>query len=266
MANEGTVVLPGEDTKVEMWTEPDPPDFEYASVGHGFVFVREGAGQLDWGPTGIGVKGGQTFMVTPKYVGIPEGPGLSVEHLAEKTIEELLEYSAPGATGLPAFGPRIDELDDDLGSNYEQATGDSGIYRADDQGDIIEDSIGSVVGWSPKRYRTTSIRYSSMPFDMGVRKLKNIQSVEVHTSLVCPIYVGILSRVSPQEPFRDEPSWSVIKHPVQRAGFNVGGIEFVLCLWAQGYGHGAIEGITVNYKLMDQTGLHSRPTLLRGAG
>lgn len=250
MTNKGAVIVPGDDTKEAMWTEPDPPTYNYASVGHGLVFKKEGAGQLDWGPTGIGVLNGTTIMVTPQYVGIPEGPGNTVVQPAEKTIGELLAYSAAGAKGLPAFGPRMDELDD---------------YVGEDQGYIPEGSVGDMAGLRPQKFTSTVIRYVSAPFDMGVQKLKNIQSAEVATSLTCPLYVGLLGRMSPQEPFRNEPTWSVIKHPVCRAGFNFGAIEFVLVIWATGYEKGSIEGITVSYKLMDQTGLHSRPTLLRRA-
>jgi len=250
MSNEGAVVVPGQDTKEVMWTDPDPPDYDYASVGHGLVFKKEGAGQLDWGPTGIAVLNGTTFMVTPQYIGTPEGPAMKATQLPEKTLSELLAYSDPAATGLPAFGPRIDELDD---------------YAADDQGYIPEGSMGDMAGLRPQKFTTTSIRYVSEPFDMGVRKHKNIQSVEVSTSLTCPLYVGLLGRTSPQEPFKDVPTWAAIKHPVTRAGFNFGAIEFMLVLWANGYERGTIEGVTVGYKLMDLTGVHSRPTLLRGA-
>lgn len=250
MANEGLIIVPGSDTSEPMWTEPDPPTYDYSGVDKGFVFRREGAGQLDWGPTGIGLLGGQTFMVTPQYIGIPEGPSLTTTTPAEKTLTELLTYSEVGATGMPAFGPRIDDLDD---------------YYGDDQGEIPERDMSTASGFRPQKFVSTTLHRTSTPQDMGVRKMKNVQSVEIETSLTCPIYVGILARTSPQQPFNEVPVWSVIKHPVQRAGFNVGGIEFLFLLFAKGYGVGEIGTMTVCYKLMDQTGLHSKPTLLRGA-
>jgi len=237
-----------------LYTEPDPPDFEYSSVGKGFMVSKHGVNQVDYNITGVGQRHGTVIMaVNGRYFGSPDGPAVSLSSTPVRTLEEVFGSSSGTVEnfgGLP-WGPDEDDMD-----------GISG----DTAGGFIERNVGELTVQTPMDLLAGRAMWISEAHDMGFAGNEKMwKSLSFETELDVPLITGVIPYRNRSEGWLEPVYYTCGIHRPSTA-VHVAALAHKLMFHCQNHASRvALDAIKVNFELTDNRQLHGYTRPLRSA-
>lgn len=243
------------DTARPLYTTPDPPEYDYSSVGKGFMISKHGVNQVDYQVTGVGQRHGTVIMaVNGSYFGSPDGPAIGVSPTPVRSLQEVFASSTGTVEDIGSlpWGPDEDDME-----------GISG----DDAGGYIERTIGDVTVQTPASLLMGRALWLSEAHDMGLPGNEKMwKSMSMQTDLEVATTVGVVPYRGRVEGWMDPVYYSI--GPTRAAtALAVTAIAHKLMIFCQNHAPGRIlDVIRVNFELSDNRQLHGYTRPMRNAG
>lgn len=231
---------------VPLWTEPDPPEFDYSKVGLGLMVSKHGVCQVDYRVTGTGERNGHVVhAVNGSYFGSSDGPSVTVSPTPVRTLGEVFAGSSGTVEdfGRLPWGPDEDDMD--------------GI-SPDDAGGYIERDIGEMTVKTPVSLLGGRGLWYSGVLDMGFPGNEKMwKSISVDLPLNVPIIIGVAALRGRYPGEFHPPVYYTMGANRPMTAVAVTGIAHQVIVFCNNPAVGVpFDAITVNFELTDNRNLH----------